>query len=202
VRVRLPRLGDTPLWAPLSSFYASKAAGAVFYPDVGDEVVVGFVDGELSAPIVLGSVYDATRPPAVSPESGNGTRAIVTRSKLELRFDEEHRIVTIRTPAGHEVTLDDTSGEVRIADATLNKVTLGTGGIRIDSASDLTITAARHVVVSAGGDLRLKATQDVACEGNRVDVEAQTAFSARGNATADLIAAGVVTVRGVVVKIN
>ena len=203
VLVALP-LGESgaALWARLASFYASDSAGAVFYPEEGDEVIVGFLDDDPRFPIVLGSVYGATRPPEVSPDAGNRTKAIVTRSKLEVRFDEKDRVITIRTPGQQVISLNDTSGEVHITDAKQNSVTLGSSGIRIDSASNLAITAAGHIEVKAGAGLALQATGNLSCQGLRVDLEADTAFRAHGRATADLAAAGVVTVQGTLVKIN
>jgi len=60
VMISLPQLGMTEgVWARLAGFYASNGFGAVFYPEVGDEVVVGFVGGELSSPIVIGSLFSA-----------------------------------------------------------------------------------------------------------------------------------------------
>ncbi len=203
ILVSLPLVGNgAALWARLATPYASDSAGFVFNPEVGDDVIVDFLDGDLRTPVVLGSVYGPTRPPVISPDAGNRTKAIVTRSKLEVRFDEKDRVITIRTPAGQVITLNDTSGEIRIADAKQNSVTLGSGGIRIDSTSDLAITAAGRIEVKAGAGLALQSAGDVACHGLRVDLEADTALRAHGVATAELMSAGVVTVQGALVKIN
>jgi phage protein D len=203
VLVELPLAnGAARLWAPLSSFYASNSAGAVICPEVGDEVIVGFLDNDPRAPVVLGSVYGAAHPAPVSAGPDNATKAIVTRSKLELRFDDEHRAITISTPARQVVTLNDASGEVRITDANGNSVTLGKGGIAIDGASGVSLAAAGDLVLTAGGSLSLKAAGRVSCEGLQVDLNAGTTLSARGQATVDLTSAGVVTVRGALVSIN
>lgn len=203
VLVALPLVGSgAALWARLASFYASDAAGAVFYPEVGDDVIVGFLDDDPRFPIVLGSVYGTTRPPAALPDAGNRMKAIVTRSKLEVRFDDRDRVITIRTPGQQVISLNDTSGEIHIADANQNSVTLGSRGIRIDSTSNLAITATGHIEMKAGAGLALQATGNLSCQGLRVDLEADTALRAHGRATADLASAGVVTVQGALVKIN
>jgi uncharacterized protein involved in type VI secretion and phage assembly len=202
VLVTLPRVENgAALWARLASFYASESAGAVFYPEVGDEVVVGFLDDDLRLPIVLGSVHSTTRPTA-SPDTGNRKKAIVTRSKLELCFDDMDRVVTIRTPRQLVISLNDTSGEIHIADANQNSVTLGSSGIRIDSTSSLAITATGHIEMKAGAGLSLQTTGAFSCQGLRVDLEADTELRAHGQAAADLTSAGVLTVQGALVKIN
>ena len=180
VLVVLPQLANgAALWARLASFYASDSAGAVFYPEVGDEVVVGFLDDDPQFPIVLGSLYGTTRHPATSPEAGNQVKAIVTSSKLEVRFDDQHRVITIRTPGQQVISLNDTSGEIHIADANQNSVTLGSDGIRIDSKSNLVLAATGHIEVKAGAGLSLQTTGNLVCEGLRVDVEANTLPGAR-----------------------
>ena len=94
-------------------------------------------------------------------------------------FGGADRIVTIRTPRQLVVSLNDTTGEIHIADANQNSVTLGSGGIRIDSASNLVLTAAGNI-----------------------DLEAGAGFRAHGGAAADLTSTGVTTVQGALVKIN
>ena len=200
VLVTLPQVADAAaLWARLASFYASDSAGAMFYPQVGDEVVVGFLDDDPRLPVVLGSLYGTTRLPA--PGAGNHVKAILTRSKLEMRFDDRHRVLTIQTPGRQVISLNDTSGEIRISDANQNSVTLGSSGIRLDSKSNLVIAATGHIEVKAGAGLSLQTPGNIVCEGLRVEIEANT-FRAHGQSTADLASSGIVTVQGALVKVN
>ena len=53
---------------------AGKAYGAFFLPEVGDEVLVGFVDGDYTDPYVLGSLWNTKAPaPAAAPASRHTT---------------------------------------------------------------------------------------------------------------------------------
>ena len=159
VRVSLPSLGTEAVWARVAGFYASNGFGAMFYPEVGDEVVVGFVDGDPRSPIVLGSLYSAKRPPASAPDPDNDKKAIVTRSRLAITYDDRDRVIEIMTPGGHSIRLDDSTGEIRIADRNGNSLTLGKSGIAIDSAfaiemkakTDISIKAGRNLDTEAGG---------------------------------------------------
>jgi len=58
-------------------------------------------------------------------------KAIVTRSKFEVRFDDRDRVITIRTPSHQVISLNDTSGEIHLVGADQNSVTLGSSGIRM-----------------------------------------------------------------------
>ena len=49
------------IWARLSNFYSTSGAGAFFIPEVGDEVVVGFLNEDPRYPIILGSLYSSSK---------------------------------------------------------------------------------------------------------------------------------------------
>jgi len=205
VQVTLPlSKSDTGVWARLASFYASNGVGAVFYPEVGDEVVVAFMNEDPRFPIILGSVFGKKLAPPASctPANENDIKGIVTRSKMEVTFNEKDKIITIKTPGAHVITLDDTSGEVNITDSNKNNVKLGKSGMVLDSASQLDIKAKGNINITATGNLAMKATGNVTCEGLQVGIKAQSALSAEGTASAELKASGMVTVQGALVKIN
>lgn len=188
VQVELPllRAADAAIWVRLGSFYASKAVGAVFYPEVGDEVIVGFMNDDPRYGVILASVFSATMAPPYLPDDTNRMKAIVTRSQLEVTFDDEDKIIEVKTPAGQSVTLDDTSGEVVVKDMNSNTVTMSSSGIVFDSAADVDIKARENVTIEATG-ITLRATSE---------------FSASGDGSAELTSFGVCTVTGALVKIN
>ena len=63
VLVAIPSLSTDPQWATL----CVTSTQAVFLPDAGDEVVVAFLDGDLRAPVCLGSLWNGqSRPPTDS----------------------------------------------------------------------------------------------------------------------------------------
>ena len=121
---------------------------------------------------------------------------------MEVTFNEKDKIITIKTPGAHVITLDDTSGEVNITDSNKNNVKLGKSGMVLDSASQLDIKAKGNINITATGNLAMKATGNVTCEGLQVGIKAQSALSAEGTASAELKASGMVTVQGALVKIN
>lgn len=55
--------GHNTCWIRVAQFWAGKRFGAFFWPRVGQEVVVGFEDGDPDRPIVLGSVYNGKNMP-------------------------------------------------------------------------------------------------------------------------------------------
>lgn len=204
VLVGLPLLQEPSkgVWARLGTFYASSGVGALFYPEVGDEVVVGFMNEDPRHAVILGSVYSKQRAPAYPPDEKNTRKAVVTRSKLELSFDDEKKVIVIKTPGNHIVKLDDTSGAISIQDSNGNTVSLSKGGIALDSAKDVKITAKGNVAVKAGANLTLEATGNVSVSGKQVANKASVSFSASGNTQTEVKSGGILTVRGSLVKIN
>lgn len=204
VLINLPLLRDNAkgVWARLGTFYASNKVGAFFYPEVGDEVVVAFLNEDPRYPVILGSLYSKKLPPPSPPEEKNNRKAIVTRSKMEISFDEMNKVILLKTPGGHTIKMDDKSGAISIQDSNNNTVSLSKGGITLDSASNIKITAKGNITVQAGGNLALSAKANASMEGLQVAHKAKAKFSANGAAAAELTASGILTVRGAIVKIN
>lgn len=204
VLVTLPLLGGETegVWARLGSVYASNTFGTVFYPEVGDEVILGFMSEDPRSPIILGSVYSKGRVPAYPPNKENDKKAIVTRTKLEVTFDDKDKIIEIKTPGGHSIQLNDKTGEIAIKDSNSNSIVLGKGGIAIDSASDIAMTAKGNITVKAGANLAMQATADSTLKALNITEQASVKHAVSANATAELKASGMVTINGALVKIN
>jgi Rhs element Vgr protein len=204
VQVSLPLLQDPAkgVWARLGTFYASGKIGAVFFPETGDEVVVGFMNEDPRYPVILGSVYSKKLAPPAPPDEQNNLKTIVTRSKLEISFDDKNKVIQIKTPGKHIFKMDDTSGAISLQDGNGNKISLSKGGITLDSASNLKINAKGNITLQAGANLSLSATANASMEGVQVAHKAKAKFSAAGNAAAEVTSSGMLTVRGTLVKIN
>jgi Rhs element Vgr protein len=204
VLVSLPLLQGTDqgVWARLGTFYASSQAGAVFFPEAGDELVVGFMNEDPRYPVILGSLYSQKRQPPVSIQEPNDAKAIVTRGGLRVSFDDQTKEIAISTPGGHTVKMDDSSASLSVQDSNGNQILLSRAGIRLESTADLSISARGAVTVDAGTDLSLSATVKASMEGEQVNHSAKVAFSATGSAEAKVTSSGMLTLSGTLVKIN
>lgn len=203
VLVNLPILGESSkgVWARLGTFYGSNEVGAVFYPEVDDEVIVAFMNQDPRNPVILGSVYSKKLPPAYPPDEDNNIKAIVTRSEIQIVFNDEDIILEIKTPE-QEITIDDKDGSITIKDNNKNSVTLSSSGITLESDSDIALTAKGDIKINTNGNLALSAKQDVSVEGMQVEHKAKTKFAADGGAGAEVTSNAILTLRGNLVKIN
>ncbi len=190
------------VWARLLQFHASNAFGAFFLPEVGDEVILGYLNGDPSNPVVLGSLYSANNPPPYTLEAANNTKAIVTRAKMKIEFDDDKKVITITTPGNNKMVFSDTDKSIVVQDQNSNKIELAAGGITLDSPKDIKITAKGGITLDAVGAINITSKADVKTAGLNVNCEAQVGFVAKGTANAELSAAGQTTVKGAMVMIN
>ncbi len=163
VLVTLPLLqaaSDLGVWARFGSYYASNGVGVAFFPEIGDEVVVAFLSGDPRYPVILGSLYSKANPPPSPPANPNNTKMIMSKSKMHIDFIEDDKIVQIVTPANQSVIINDTAKSVTLKDANGNSITLGDGGITIDSASNIKLTAQGSITIAAQTSLSASGTTE------------------------------------------
>ncbi|MHA3787030.1 type VI secretion system tip protein VgrG [Flavobacterium hauense] len=204
IQVEIPLLHGEKnnVWARLASFWASSTYGAFFIPDVGDEVVLGFFNDNPCNAVVLGSLYSSTIAPSSAITKENFTRSIVTKSKLTMKFDEDKKVITFETPGKNIIEINDDQKSIKLTDQNSNKIVMSDSGITIESAQSLTLKAKTDVEISAGSNVSIKAGANVNLKGVNVEASADMAFTAKGNAQAELSASGQVTVKGAIVMIN
>ncbi len=159
IQVKIPTLKNTGdgLWAKLSTIYTSKEAGSFFIPEVDSQVVVSFLSNDSRWPIILGSLYTNTTNPYKSIESENQFKAIVSKEKLTIEFDDKEKIISIKTSEDNYIKIKETDKEIEITDINKNTITTSSSGIDISSAKDVTI--------EAKGKILLKGSQGITADG-------------------------------------
>ena len=204
IKVELPTLevDNLSVWARQANFYATPEAGLFFYPEIGDEVVVGFLNEDPQSPIVLGSMYNKSNSiPTYEPYEENYIKAIVTKTGLTIEFDEENDIITIKTPEENMIQMNDTEKFIRLSDVNDNIVEMTEDGVNITSAKDINIEAQGDINITAQGNITEKATGDLSEEGMNVAVKATAEYSAEG-AMAGVKGSAQTTIEGGIVMIN
>lgn len=204
IQVELPWMDSKSrlLWARLSTMYATGGMGTFFLPEPGDEVLVGFMNQDPAHPVILGSLYGDKHKPPYEYEAKNNKKALVTREKMRIEFDEEKKIITVATPGKNTVELSDDGKHIKLTDPNKNEITMDKDGITLSSTKDITLKAKGNIKLDATMKLSGTAKQDVSLEGLNVKVQAKVGATVKGNATAELSASGQTTVKGAMVMIN
>ncbi len=190
------------IWARISNFYATKNAGSFFLPELGDEVVLGFLNNDPRYAVILGTLYSQKKTAPFTPEEKNNMKAFITKSQLKITFLEEDKDIMIETPGGNKISLSDKNKSIELVDSNKNKLVMDRSGILLDSARDIVLKAKGNVKIDASAGISLDAKADVSVEGLNVTNSAKVSFKGQGRASAELSAAGQTTVKGAMVMIN
>lgn len=205
VRVTLPLVtdGGEGIWARFAAPYATKTAGAVFLPEIGDEVVIGFLGDDPANAVVLGALHSSSRTAPFDPDAKNTWKGIVTNSQLRLTFDDDKKVIELKTPGGHVCTLDDDAKTITITDSNGSTLKMSSSGVSLTSPKDISLTAQGGVKIDGTTGVTITSSGgDVKGSGVNVSFDGQMSFAAQGAASAKLTASGQVTVQGAMVMIN
>ncbi len=181
VKLTFPWLSDDNEtdWVRMAVLMAGKEMGTFFLPEVGDEVLVAFEQGDINFPYVIGALWNKkAKPPEGNADKKNNIRKITSRSGHEIIFDDnaeqKKEKLEIHTKAGHKLVLDDSSGQekIEIVDkAGSNKMTIDSAqnAVTIESTAQLNIKSAQ-VSIEATGSLTLKSDATVTIQGSLVKI--------------------------------
>lgn len=205
IKVKFPWLNDQleSYWARVISMGAGNGRGALWLPEVNDEVMVVFEQGDFNRPCVIGGVWNGQDAP---PEPLND---VSKNGKIEVR--------TLKTRAGHIIRFTDESGteKIEIIDCkTKNKLTMDTENevmtlitsdktkLVLDGKNEkVTLESSKDtdVISQASGNLNVTAATGnikISNQSGAIDIK-----SASGNITMES-SGGNVTIKGVMINIE
>jgi uncharacterized protein involved in type VI secretion and phage assembly len=205
VEVALFNDNATGLWARLANFYSTNGQGVFFLPEVGDEVILGFLNQDPRYPVILGSMYSQKNKTwsAFAPNQKNSMKGIVSKSELRVLFDDENKVLSLVTPAGNTLVLDDQNKQVELKDQNGNSIVMAQGGITIKSNGNITVDAAQKVTIKGTTGIDVQSSGgDVSTSGLNIKEAAQMQYSANGSMTAEVQGGATLTLKGAMVMIN
>ena len=145
-------------WIRMIQPYAGSGKGFYFIPEVGEEVMVDFENGNAERPFVLGAHYNGAAKSGYKPT----TKAIHTQS-------------------GTKILLNDAEGSVRIEDASGNVYEMdGKGTIEVKAPKNIIFTAGEDLKFSAGRNMTTNVANNLTTNvGNEIiqDSGRKTTFS-------------------------
>lgn len=188
ILVKLPAVdaASDGVWARQALADAGNERGTFFRPEIGDEVIVGFLNDDPRYPVVLGMLNSSAKPAVMPSTDDNHEKGIVTREKLKIWFNDDTKVLEISTPGGKVILLDEDAGELTIKDENDNMILLSSDGITI----------------SSGKDLILKATGNISMEGVEIAGSASGSLKMEGSGSAELSSSGTATLKGSLVIVN
>ncbi|MEO5723224.1 MAG: VgrG-related protein [Ilumatobacteraceae bacterium] len=211
VKVTFPTIPDQEsAWARVVTLGGAADRGMEMRPEVNDEVLVGFEQGDLRRPFVIGGLLSADDKyvkQAVGSDGALKMRSIRSRAghKIEM-FEGDSKGAT----TGRHMTLTNADGGTKIVIGD-DKITVTTkGGLPIELISgDASIKLDNGAITIKGNSVAIKATQGAKIEGATVDVKGQQKVAIDGGAQLEgagamvkLEASGIASVKGSLLKLN
>ena len=200
ILVRLPIIDNSApgTWARVATLDAGQGEtnggrGSFFLPEIEDEVIVGFLNDDPRDAVVLGMLNSSSRPAPMNAQDANHEKGFVTRSKMRVHFNDDTKTITIDTPAGNVIKMDESSTSITIEDQNGNSTKMDSSGIALSSATDIKIEATGKIDIKAGAALTLAAAQ--------MAISAQSSMEVKG-ATAKISSDGITEIKGSLVNIN
>lgn len=188
ILVKFPIVNNSEqgIWCRLALLDAGNNSGSIFRPDLGNEVVVGFINEDPNNAIILGMLNSSAKPAPIPAEDSNNIKGFVTRSELKFLFDDDKKSISIETPSGKKLILNEDDGEIKVEDENSNIITLNKNGISLESNKTIS----------------LKATGDLNLEGNNVTIKANAQLKGEGTSGSEISSNAITVIKGSLVQIN
>jgi Rhs element Vgr protein len=196
ILVKTPTIDNNArgIWTRVASLDAGANRGAFFRPEINDEVIVGFINDDPRHAVVLGMLNSSAKPAPVKAQDANDEKGFTTRSKMHIRFNDNTKTITIDTPAGNSIVLDESGTKIEIKDQNTNSITMDASGITLQSPNEIQINAGTNLTLSAGVSLSIG--------GVDISMNADASLSMSGSGNAGLSSSGITQISGSTVMIN
>jgi uncharacterized protein involved in type VI secretion and phage assembly len=186
VRIPLIHKSDDGAWCRVSSLDAGNERGMYFRPEIGDEVIVGFINNDPRHGIVLGMLNSSKLPAPITAADDNNEKGYVSRSKMKMIFNDDKKSISIETPGGNKILVTDDDKKIHLEDMNGNKLTMDSDGISMESSKDI----------------KLKASGDIKMEGTNINIKGSAQTKVEGGSGAEISSGATTNVKGSMVNIN
>ncbi len=181
--------------------------GMLFFPNVGDEVLVAFCGGDISRAYVLGSLWNKNFKTPAEIKENNPIRMIQTKAGHKLVFDDSDgkEKITLQTKNELLIKLDDEKNCITVQDKggkNLIKVDSANGTITIQADKKVNISAgSTKIIMESGGSLSVSSDSSAKIKSSKITVSGDSA-EVKGGSSLKLSSGGQASLKGAAVKIN
>jgi phage baseplate assembly protein gpV len=173
--------------------------GAFFMPEVNDEVLVSFDHGDVSHPYIVGYCWSNADPPPFGANLKKRGITTVLGHQLLFNDDPSANAITLSTPGGYALTLDEMNKKITLATQSnvsieVDDTAAGMPSIKLSlpTGNSLVLDAAGLTVNVAIGELNVTALSAT------ISAPSVTIDAAMTSVTGVLTVAGTVIAGGIV----
>ncbi|HEY9113932.1 MAG TPA: phage baseplate assembly protein V, partial [Bacteroidales bacterium] len=178
---------DEGIWSRISTLDAGENRGSFFRPEIGDEVLVAFINGDPRDAVVIGMLNSSAKPAPLPTSDDNHEKGFVSRSEMKFIFNDDKKSITAETPSGNKLVISEEDKGITLEDENGNKIVMNQDGITIESAKDLILKSTANTELESGTNFTLKG-------GTQLKLE--------GQAGTEVSSSGIVEIKGSLIKIN
>ena len=214
---------EKQVWARMAYPYSGQSWGQYFLPEVGDQVLVVFENGDIGRPYVIGSVPKSTFTFAKNlADENNAFKEIKTKNGNSISFEDNNEgegandKIKIKTSTeAHYIELNNEKKQIKISDKDGdNQIVMKTenGQMEIKAKTKLTIKVGDNLEVIMNGNngtmeikgtkIKLDASNSVQISSNNMAKFEGGNVTVTGNSMLKLESSGPVSVSGTPIKMG
>ncbi len=206
-------------WVPVMTPYGGAEYGMYFLPEVGSEVVLGFVMGDRNCPVVLGNIWsNKMAPPSDTPVEENTKKQILTKGgiqilateekdkeelliklleKLSISMNAENQVIQIGDQEQKNmIELDAKNGKITIKAENSIEILAGSkASLKLDGSGGSVEISGEKISGTANQSLELKSQ-------STMKLESSLSAELSGDSTVTVKSSGTTKVSGTMVQIN
>jgi len=184
VKVKLPWLDksdqDQTHWAQLLTPMEGSKFGWYALPDIDDVVVITFIGGDISQPVIMGGAWSTADPsPEPNEDKKNNFRGYRSRSGSRLVFNDS---------ASSHVTISDSSGDLMVGIGDFDSSGSGPNAMQIFRPP---MAGAKGVAISS-----MQGNIELTCKSGTLKITAGKDIKISAKTTADVKTGGNTTLKG------
>lgn len=190
VKIKYPWMGiandKESHWARVTTFMAGPSRGGYFLPEVDDEVLVAFNNGDIDCPYIIGSLWNGKDKTIEKNTDGkNNIRAIHSRSG--------HKIILDDTKDNEKFILEDKTGK-RVLSFDVKEKLLkienkeSKGEIKIVAEGKITVESKDAMDIKAKKKITIKTDDDIVFDGKNVITKSKANTKIKSGAKFELTA--------------
>ncbi|TMI69820.1 MAG: type VI secretion system tip protein VgrG [Bacteroidetes bacterium] len=187
VKIPMIDMAAEGVWARMAVPDAGDQRGYFFRPEIGDEMLAGFINNDPRDVVLVGMLNSSKKPAPLQAKDANKEKGFFFKSKMKILFNDDDKSMLFETPGGNKITLSEKDKGIKIEDQNGNKLTLNSDGISLETKKKLTLK-------SSGGD--------VETEGTNIKQTAKSQYKAEGSAGIELTSSAIAKLKGSLVQIN
>lgn len=203
VKIKIPIIDEKNEldWVRIATLMSGNGYGTLFVPEVGTEVLVAFLMGDIRQPVIIGALWNKKQKPPSGQDAGNNIRQIVTRSGHEVTFDDSQGKgkITVKSTAGQTLEIDDQKSSILVKDKSGQNAIRITGG----TSNDIEVKSGTNkITINNKGDISIESLKGIKLKSTQVSIEANANLNLKANAAIKIDTNGILELKGSMIKIN